>query len=70
MKQLRKLNDSERASLYLYLIEGIKDWERVYCVAVGEERFNKLQRTANKRTPLVGRGRQEFNLDWGKSKKS
>lgn len=63
MKQLRKLNDSERASLYFYLIEGVKDWERVYCVAVGEERFNNL--TPNSKQANTSRWKRSARVQFG-----
>ena len=63
MKQLRKLNDSERASLYFYLIEGVKDWERIYCIAVGEERFNNL--TPNSKQANTSRWKRSARVQFG-----
>lgn len=63
MKQLRKLTDAERASLYFYIIEGIKDWERVYSVAIGEERFNNL--TTNSKQANSSRWKRSARVQFG-----
>lgn len=43
---MKELTDSEKAALYFQLIENEKDWQRVYAIAIGKERFNALVDTA------------------------
>ena len=63
MKQLRKLSDSEKAALYFYLIENEKDWEKIYSIAIGEERFNNL--TANSKQANSSRWKRSARVQFG-----
>lgn len=63
MKQLRKLSDSEKAALYFYLIEKEKDWEKIYSIAIGEERFNNL--TTNSKQANSSRWKRSARVQFG-----
>lgn len=63
MKQLRKLSDSEKAALYFYLIENEKDWEKIYSIAIGEERFNNL--TPNSKQANSSRWKRSARVQFG-----
>lgn len=39
---IKGINDQEKAALYFHIFERCEDWQRVFKIAIGAERFNSL----------------------------